>query len=342
MDWETDRGLVVRMVAAMVLLALLPVAFAYTMQFAFNSVVFPTIAALTETPVGIRVAIPLHWVLVAVVVGFVLQFVVGESVALRSVGAKRVTAAFHPELVGTVQRLASTAGVKPPTVAVADTDVPNAFAIGRTPGDATIVVTEGLLDTLDDEQIEAVLAHELAHVKNRDVAVMSLAYFLPSLTYVVAIGAFTVLKYAFYIVGNLHIDDDDGAQAALVIIAVLLVSSLVTITVSAMFWLGSFLLFRVLSQYRELAADRGAAAITGNPTALATALQALDEEMTSLPDEDLRETDGGLEALYIAPIDTYEFDDKHDLLSSDLFPQTHPSTAQRVEQLEELTAAMEQ
>jgi heat shock protein HtpX len=119
------------------------------------------------------------------------------------------------------------------------------------------------------------------------------------------------------------------------------VSAILTLAVSALFWAGSFLLFRLLSQYREYAADRGAATITGDPLALSSALRTLDESMSDLPDSDLREQDGGLEALYVAPIDTYQFGGDRELLSSDIFPATHPSTRDRIDRLETLAAELE-
>ncbi len=171
-------------------------------------------------------------------------------------------------------------------------------------------------------------------MKNRDVAVMSLSYFLPSLTYLVAIAAFLVLKGLFRVVGSLHGVDDDEAKGLFVVLAVLTVSAVLTAAVSALFWLASFLVFRVLSRYREFAADRGAAAITGEPAALASALRTVDEGMESVPDEDLRSIDGGLEALYVAPVDDYQFGEDRELLSSDLFPDTHPPTGERIDRLE--------
>lgn len=123
-----------------------------------------------------------------------------------------------------------------------------------------------------------------------------------------------------------------------VAVVVLAVSTIITLAISALFWLGSFALFRTLSQYREFAANRGAAAITGRPAALATALRTVDDEMAEIPDGDLRAVDGGLEALYVAPIDEYQFGgEKRDLTSSDVFPATHPSTDERIERLRDLT-----
>ncbi|WP_436927346.1 M48 family metalloprotease [Halosimplex amylolyticum] len=336
MQWETDRGLTVRMGVAAALVAVLPVAFVYAFVFAFNTVGVELLAWATERPWNGRFYVNPLAVLVAVAAGFAGQFFLGTSVALRAVDARRVDRDSHPDLVGRVDRLAQVAGARTPAVAVSRSSVPNAFAVGVRPSEATVVVTEGLLASLDDDELDAVLAHELSHVKNRDVAVMSLSYFLPSLTYLVAMAAYFVLKGVFYVLGGMEDVDGDGAKAVVVAIVVLTVSALVTLTISVMFWVASFLLFRVLSRYREHAADRGAAAITGDPAALASALRTVDDEMSDAPDRDLREIDGGLEALYVAPVDTYQFDADRELLSSDLFPATHPPTEERIERLREL------
>jgi len=335
-EWEPDRGLAVRMGAALALVAVLPVAFVYAFVFAMNTVGVELLAWATDDPWNGRFYAHPLLVVAGVAVGFVAQFVLGDSVALRSVDARRVDREDYPDLVARVDRLAQVAGAPTPRVAVSRSAVPNAFAVGVRPSQATVVVTEGLLDALDDDELDAVLAHEIAHVRNRDVAVMSLSYFLPSLTYVVAIAAFYVLKGVFYVGGGLDDVDGDGAKGVVVAIAVLVVSALVTLAISALFWLASFLLFRVLSQYREHAADRGAAAITGDPAALASALRVVDDEMSDAPDRDLREIDGGLEALYIAPVDTYQFGEDRELLSSDIFPATHPSTEERIDRLREM------
>ena len=208
-------------------------------------------------------------------------------------------------------------------------------------GFRSLRVTTGLLDLLDEEEQDAVLAHELAHVRNRDVSVMTMAYFLPSLAYLVAMGAYLVLAGLFKMLSGFRHVDDDGAKGLAVAVVVLVVSAVCTLLVSAAFWVGSFLLFRVLSQYREFAADRGAAAITGNPSALASALGKLNDEMSELPDTDLREADGGIEALYVAPIDDYQFGEARELISSDIFPATHPPVEERVERLRGLVRETE-
>jgi heat shock protein HtpX len=341
-DWQTDRRLQARMLVAVVLVTLLPIGFVYTMVGLLNTVGLPMARWVTGDPWAGRFYVELWLVVVGILVGFVAQLLLGDDVALRAVGARRVSADERPELVGRVDRLARTAVLPAPTVAVATSEVPNAFAIGRRSSSATVVVTTALLDTLSDEELDAVLAHELAHIKNRDMAVMSLAYFLPSLTYVIAVFAFGLLRSIPGAFRGFHHSDGDGAKGLVMAVVVLVVSTVLTLAVSALFWAASFVLFRVLSRYREYAADRGAAAITGNPSALASALRTIDDEMKEAPDRDLREQDGGLEALYLVPIDDSQFGEDRTLIASDVFPSTHPSTTDRVEHLRELESGDQQ
>jgi len=338
MERETDRGLTIRITLALVFVAVLPVAFVYAFVFAINAIGLDLLAWATGRPYNGEVHVELWLVVGAVAVGFAAQFFFGDSIALRSVDARRVEADDRPDLLARVDRLAQIADVERPRVAVSRSDVPNAFTIGARPSKATLVVTEGALEALEDDELDAVLAHELARVKNRDVAVMSLSYVLPSLTYLVAIAAFFVLQGIFHVLGSARHVDDDGAKGLAVAIVVLVVSAVVTMAISALFWLASFALFRTLSQYREYAADRGAAAITGEPAALASALRTVDDEMSELPDRDLRSVDGGLEALYVAPIDDYQFGEERELISSDIFSSTHPSTEERIERLETMAS----
>jgi heat shock protein HtpX len=338
MEWSTDRALQARMALTLAFVAVLPAAFAYTLLFAANTVGIELLRLATDDPWTGRFTLDPLAVLAAVVVGFLAQYLLGERAALRAIGARRVDAESHPDLHATVSRLAAGADLPTPDVAVAHTAVPNAFAVGRSPARATVVVTTGLLDDLDERELAAVVAHELAHVKNRDVSVMTLAYFLPTLTYLVAMAAYYVLTGVFHAVGSVAHVDDDGAKGLAVVVVVLVASAVVTLAVSALFWVGSFLLFRVLSRYREYAADRGAVALTGDPAALASALRTLDDSMGDLPDADLRERDGGLEALYVVPIDVPQFGDDRELLSRDLFPATHPPLDDRVDRLRAMTA----
>jgi len=341
LQWETDRGLQLRMALALALVLVLPVAFVYAFVFLLNTVGVELLSFATERRWRGRFYVEPWLVVGAVAVGFAAQYFLGERSALRAVGARRVESEAYPELHDALVRLSGIVGVETPALAVARTDVPNAFAVGRRPAHATVVVTTGLLDLLDAEERDAVLAHELAHVRNRDVGVMTLAYFLPSLAYLVAIAAYYVLVGVFKALSGFRNVDDDGAKGLVVAVVVLVASAVCTMLVSAAFWVGSFLLFRLLSQYREFAADRGAAAITGDPAALAAALRKLDDGMSDLPDADLRDADGGVEALYVAPIDDYQFGENRELISSDLFPATHPPVEERVERLRDLAREVE-
>lgn len=346
MDWETDRSLQLRMVGTLGLLAVLPLAFTFTLTVALNRVVLPL---AVETGPAPQISYDPLLVVGLTAVGIGLAAVTGGRLALNSTNARTVPESDYPELHARVQRLATTADIAKPTVAVIDSPAPNAFATGGLRSGHTVAVTTGLLDTLDDEELDAVLAHELAHVRNRDATVMSIAYLLPTLTYLVSKTMFGLLhilsRVLIFTPGGGHGhggDRDNGGRAILVVLA----AAVVTITVSAVFWLASNLLFRILSQYREYAADRGSAAITGNPLALASALDSIDGEMQSLPDQDLRDLDGGAEALYIFSIDTPLFNDEEDtladeLMSQELFPASHPPIPDRIERLRALATDLE-
>jgi len=210
-----------------------------------------------------------------------------------------------------VGRLSQQADLPKPKVAVADSNVPNAFATGRSRKNSAVCVTTGLLRTLDEDELEGVLAHELAHVKNRDVAVMTIASFLSTL-------AFMVVRWGWLFGGG---RDRQGGGGGV----------LVAILVSLVVWIVSFLLIRALSRYREFAADRGGAMITGKPSALASALLKIDGRMDRVPDRDMREQ-AEMNAFFIIPIRSG--------IVGKLF-STHPSTEKRVERLRDLEREME-
>jgi len=245
-----------------------------------------------------------------VVMGLLLsgQFFFSDRLALWSMGAREVSEDEHPRLHATVSRLAQQADLPKPTVAVADSQTPNAFATGRSQRNSAVCVTTGLLDALTREELEGVLAHELAHVKNRDVMVMTVASFLSTI-------AFIVVRWGWLFGGRRR----GGGQ---VYVAVL---------VSLVVWVVSFLLVRALSRYREFAADRGGALITGRPSALASALLRISGEMDRVPDRDLREQ-AEMNAFFIIPIRSG--------VVGRLF-STHPPTEKRVERLRELERELE-
>jgi len=238
----------------------------------------------------------------------VFQYFFSDKLALRSMGAKTVTEEEYPRLHAQLGRLSQQADLPKPTVAVADGKTPNAFATGRSPDHAAVCVTTGLLRTLDDDELEGVLAHELAHVKNRDVAVMTIASFLSTM-------AFIIVRWGWLFGGR-------GRNQAPVVVA---------IVVSLLVWVVSFFLIRALSRYREYSADRGAATITGKPSALASALMKISGRMDQVPQEDLREQ-AEMNAFFIIPI-------RSGFIGK--LASTHPSTEKRIDALRELEREME-
>ena len=289
MEWKTDWGLRGRMGFTMFLLFALYIVFAgVLLQFAGLAVMALFMGAFLFA-----------------------QYFFSDRIALYSMGAGEVDEQEYPELHATIGRLAQQADIPKPTVAVADSRVPNAFATGRSPSKATVAVTSGIIDTLDSEELEGVLAHELAHVKNRDVMVMTIASFLSSI-------AFLVVRWGWLFGGG----GGEGNEQVPVYVAI--VASLVV-------WVVSFFLIRTLSRYREYAADRGGAIITGRPSALASALMKIDGRMDKVPDDDLREQ-SEMNAFFIIPINTG--------VIGRLF-STHPSTENRIERLREMQRELE-
>ncbi|RQG97514.1 peptidase M48 Ste24p [Natrarchaeobius oligotrophus] len=336
------------MIAALGLIVLLPFVFVYTFLFLANTLGIALLEWATERPYHGEFYVDPIVLTVVVLAGLALQYRYGPRTALGSVGARVVSSDEYPDLHATLTRLAAQVDASKPDLAVVSSEVPNAFAVaggsirglrGDDPGaTGTVVVTTGLIERLEDDELEAVLAHELAHVKNRDANLMTVAWLLPTITYYLAIAAFYVLYGLYRLLGagggSSRSGNSDGRGLAVAIV-VIVVCAVVTLAVSAMFWAASVLLYRVLSRHREYAADRAAAAITGSPAALASALETLDETMPELPDRDLRKLDGGTEALYVAPLEARAFGSK-ELVSTDIFPDTHPPTEDRIDRLREL------
>ena len=283
MQWQTDWGLRARMALTMFLLFGLYVVFVGVLATQFDDLLIPVVLLGSFS---------------------LVQYFFSDKLALRSMGASRVEASEYPRLHDRVGRLSQQADLPKPDVAVADSRTPNAFATGRSPDSAVVCVTTGLLDALNDDELEGVLAHELAHVKNRDVAVMTIASFLSTI-------AFLVVRFGWLFGGR-------NRNSAPVIVA---------IVVSLVVWVVSFLLIRALSRYREFTADRGAATITGRPSALAT----ISGRMDRVPEEDLREQ-AEMNAFFIIPIST-------GIVGR--LARTHPPTEKRIEQLRELEREME-
>jgi heat shock protein HtpX len=256
-------------------------------------------------------------VAVLVVVGgfFVFQYVASDRIALYAMNARIVEPHEAPGLHGVIDRLVALSDTPKPRVAIADSDVPNAFAAGRSPGRAVVCVTTGLMRRLDDAELEGVVAHELSHVAHRDVAVMTVASFLGVLAGFVT--RFALHSMAWGGAGRGRGGGKEGGGGVPVIIAVLVVSVIV--------YAVSFVLIRTLSRYRELSADRAAAQLTGRPSALASALTKVSGDMARVPTRDLREAEP-FNAFFFAPALAQGFS-----LSS-LFA-THPPLEKRLAQL---------
>ena len=294
--YPRDAGLAARMTFVMFLLGLLYVA---------------VMAAL--------IAYGVNFMFVFVLAGGLLfaQYYFSSKIALFSMNAREVSPAEAPQLHGIVDRLCALADMPKPRVAIADSDVPNAFATGRSPSDAVVCATTGILRRLEPAELEAVLAHELSHVAHRDVAVMTIAGFLG-----VAAGFITRSMFWFGpgIGGGGRDRDEEDNNFFLIM--------LVSIAVYAI----SFLLTRALSRYRELSADRGAAIITGAPSTLASALVKVTGAMGRIPTRDLRAAEP-FNAFFFTPAAAPGFS------ISSLF-STHPTLEQRLAQLAELERQM--
>jgi heat shock protein HtpX len=252
---------------------------------------------------GITIAV----IAVALLAG---QFFLSDKLGLAAMGAKEVTPEQAPGLHAMIERLCIQADLPKPKVAVADTTMPNAFAIGRSQKSATVCATTGLMNLLEPHELEAVMAHELTHVKNRDVLLMTIASFFAAL-------ASFIVQFGFFFGGGGGYSDGDDDNPSWAI--VLLVSFVVYIL--------SFFLMLALSRYREFVADRGAALITGRPSALSSALIKIQSGIERVPQQDLRAAEGMSAFFIISPAV------KSSLKT--LF-MDHPPTEKRIEQLSKL------
>jgi len=270
-----DAGLTVRMLATTALLGLLYVGFAVVLLQVLNVGLVPMLVIV----VGIAV----------------FQYWTSDKLALAASGAKIVSQQDAPELHAIVERLCALSGLPKPRIAVIPSDVPNAFATGRNPKHAAVAVTEGLWRRLEPQEVEAVLAHELSHIANRDVLIMTLASFFAML-------AALITRFGLYFGmwgggmgggfgggGNRNNNGNNQIPVWLIVFAV----SVVTYAVS-------FILIRMISRYREYAADRGSALMTGAPEHLMSALQKIASGITQIPQQDLREV-AGMNAFFIVP-----------------------------------------
>jgi heat shock protein HtpX len=282
--------------------------------------------------VGLLIYVGISYALVLVIAGALLfaQYWFSDKIALYGMGGRIVTPEQAPELHGAIDRLCAMADMKKPRVAVADTDVPNAFATGRSPNNAVVCATTGLMRRLDESELEAVLAHELSHVAHRDVAVMTIASFLGMVAGMVTrIMLWTGMMGGmggFGSGGGNRGNNNQGADQAVLIEMAVLVVSVVVYAIS-------FLLTMALSRYRELAADRSGAILTGQPSALASALVKVTGDIARIPTRDLRSTES-FNAFYFTPAIA-----KNGVSISTIF-STHPSLDQRLAQLAALEAEM--
>ncbi len=286
--WHRDYGLEARMFMTMFMLAAVYLLFLYALW------IFGGFDTYTL-------------IFIAGIILFI-QFFFSDKLALWGVGGRIVSEHEAPQLHQMISRLCITAGLPKPKIAIIESSVPNAFATGRSSGSAVVAVTTSLMQRLSPAEIEAVLAHEMSHVKNRDMLVITIASFLSTAAF------FIVRNMLFFGFGGR--DRNRSAGAALLVWLISLVV-----------WILSFLLIRALSRYREFAADRGSAILTGRPMNLASALMNISGTMKHVPSRDLREVEG-MNAFFIIPA-----------LSSDsimnLF-STHPPIEERIHALEEM------
>jgi heat shock protein HtpX len=231
--------------------------------------------------VAVLVAAKVYPLIAVVAVLFFVQVLASDKLGLRAMGAHEVSPQEAPELHALIERLCVQANIPKPKVGIVQTSMPNAFAMGRNQKTATVCVTTGIMQLLSPAELEGVLAHELAHIRHRDVAIMTIAAFFATI-------ASMIMQFGFLFGGSS--DDDDGPGFAVVLL------------VSLGVYVLSFFLMQALSRYREFAADRGAAEITRRPSALASALMKISGTMDRIPQRDLREhAHSELAAFYIAP-----------------------------------------
>jgi heat shock protein HtpX len=297
-----DAGLTARMTLVMFLLGGLFVGLVVVVMSLFWSSMGPGIGVLIGL-IGLGIA----W----------FQWYKSDTVAMKAMGAREVSPEQAPELHGMIDRLCALADMPKPRVGIADTQLPNAFATGRSPQRSVVVVTTGILRTLNAEELEGVLAHELSHVAHRDVLVMTVASSAGIVAGMLTRGA----QYGMIFGGGRR---DNNNSGGLPIWLVVLLVSLVTYAVS-------FLLLKLLSRYRELSADRSGAYLTMKPAALASALQKITGEMNTIPDRDLRSSQP-MNAFFIAPAARG--------VTLRTLTSTHPTLEQRLEQLAKIQAEL--
>lgn len=296
--WGKDTQLSVRMFLVMFLLAVVYLAFIAILASAGISLIFLVVVAVLLLGV---------------------QYFFSDKIALLGMGAHEVTEQEAPQLHETIGRLAQIADLPKPRVAIARTSMPNAFATGRNPNNAVIAVTTGLMERLEPRELEAVLAHEMTHIRNRDVVVMTVASFFAMVAQLLMRMMFWGSLFGGGFGGGGRRDRNEESIMAFIYLASIIV------------WIISFFLIRTLSRYREYAADRGSAIITGSPSSLMSALTKISGVMDRIPDKDLRQVQG-MNALFISPATKQTV--------SEIF-STHPSLEHRLARLREMSREME-
>jgi heat shock protein HtpX len=281
-----DTGLQIRMATTMFLLGAVYVALGVVLVLTLKSAIF-----------------------VIVILGGLaaLQFFTSDKLALAAMGARVVTPQEAPQLHAMIDRLCVQADLPKPNVAVANMSMPNAFALGRSPKNATVCATTGIMELLTPAELEGVMAHELSHIANRDVMIMTIASFFATI-------AAYIVQFGFLFGGSS--DDEDGPGFLVLFLASMVVYAI------------SFILIQTLSRYREFAADRGAALITGRPSALSSALYKISSGMAQIPKQDLRSA-SEMNAFFIFPTSI-----------GGLFA-THPPMEKRIEALSRLEAQLQ-
>ena len=299
--WQKrDSGLTIRMIFSFAILTLLYLIF---------------LSVLAYLGIGF---IPILIIASAMILA---QWYFSDKIVLWSSGAKVVSREQYPELHDLVERIVARNNLSKPRIAVIDKDMPNAFATGRGKKSSVVAVTTGLLNLLDTEELEGVIAHELTHIRNRDALVLTLASLFSTV-------AWYLMQFGFY--GGLYggggygygNDNRDRNGGGLMLIILL---------VAMLTWVISFLIIRAISRYREFAADRGSAQMTGKPVKLANALMKISGTMRRIPTKDLREVEG-LNAFFIVPALSGS-------TIGNLF-STHPPVEKRVQKLMEMEASM--
>jgi heat shock protein HtpX len=262
----------------------------------------------------VLVYIGINFIAIAVIASLMIlaQWYFSDKIVLWSTGAHIVSREQFPELHDLVERIVARNNLPKPRIAVVNSRIPNAFATGKTPKSSIVAVTTGLMDQLETEELEGVIAHELAHIKNKDVLVLTLASLFSTV-------AWYLMQFSFY--GGAYRSRNRDSGGAMLI---MMLAAIVT-------WFVSFLIIRAISRYREYVADREGAMMTGKPTKLANALLKISGTMSRIPQRDLRQVEG-MNAFFIVPA-----------LSGDTFASifsTHPPVQARIKKLMEMEAAM--